>query len=340
MAYVSLRGTEHYYEWITAQGDDGLDRATKSPPSQLGAKPVMLFIHGWGGSARYWQSTASQLSDGFDCLLYDLRGFGRSRCQGDQPNQPLGHSPSAPALAPFDIQCYADDIVALLDQFGLERVWLQSHSMGTSIAALFLAQHPQRVERAILTCAGIFEYRKPVFELFYFFGRYVVQFRPGWLAQIPFADWAFMQRFLHRPLAKALREDFLQDFLMADGAAALGTLQSAVSKQAAEEMPTYFSQLSMPTLLLSGEYDQIIPVRLGVSAAALNPEHIDHQVMPGTGHFPMLEDSPGYLQRVRTFLGLSPTEAAAPASSPPAGQDGNFASAGGETPAPTTLLNR
>ncbi len=294
MAYITIQGTDHYYEWIT--------QADGKPSEQPTGKPVMLFVHGWGGSARYWQSTAQALSDDFDCLLYDMRGFGRSRRQGSSDNVPLGNATSPEALAPFDIQCYSDDILALLDQFGLEKIWLQSHSMGTSIATLFLAQHPERVEQAILTCAGIFEYRKLVFELFYFFGRYVVQFRPKWMAQIPFADWAFMQRFLHRPLAKPLREEFLEDFIMADGAASLGTLKSSVSKQAADEMPQYFRELSMPTLLISGEFDQIIPARLGVSAAVLNPENIDHQVMPKTGHFPMLEDSESYLQRVRQFL--------------------------------------
>jgi pimeloyl-ACP methyl ester carboxylesterase len=294
MAYLSIQGTEHYYEWVTQRDN--------TPAQDPTGKPVMLFVHGWGGSARYWQSTAEALRDDFDCLLYDMRGFGRSRRQGSIGNLPLGSVTSPDDLAPFDIQCYADDILALLDHLGLERVWLQTHSMGTSIATLFLAQHPERVEQAILTCAGIFEYRKWVFELFYFFGRYVVQFRPKWMAQIPFADWAFMQRFLHRPLAKPLREEFLADFLMADGAASLGTLKSAVSKQAADDRPQYFAQLQVPTLLISGEYDQIIPARLGVSAAKLNPERIDHQIMPATGHFPMLEDSEGYLQRVRQFL--------------------------------------
>ncbi len=294
MAYITLQGTDHYYEWIT--------QADGQPSEQPTGKPVMLFVHGWGGSARYWQSTAQALSDQFDCLLYDMRGFGRSRRQGNSDNVSLGNATSPEALAPFDIQCYADDILALLDHFKLDRVWLQAHSMGTSIAALFLAQHPERVEQAVLACGGIFEYRKLVFELFYFFGRYVVQFRPKWMARIPFADWAFMQRFLHRPLPKAIREEFLQDFLMADGAASLGTLKSAVSKQAADEMPQYFGELSMPTLLISGEHDQIIPARLGVGAAVLNPDNIDHQIMPKTGHFPMLEDSENYLQRVKQFL--------------------------------------
>ncbi|MHC5830082.1 MAG: alpha/beta fold hydrolase, partial [Nostoc sp.] len=66
MPYINVRGVEHYYEWV------------KKPSGSL-VKPVMVFMHGWAGSARYWQNIADALSEQFDCLLYDLRGFGRSR---------------------------------------------------------------------------------------------------------------------------------------------------------------------------------------------------------------------------------------------------------------------
>ena len=64
MAYITLNGVEHYYEWIC----DGTE----------GHRPTLVFLHGWGGSARYWEQTAHAMKHEFDCLLYDLRGFGRS----------------------------------------------------------------------------------------------------------------------------------------------------------------------------------------------------------------------------------------------------------------------
>ena len=56
MAYIKVRGVEHYYQWIKQTSSDS-------------SKPVMVFIHGWAGSARYWESTARVLSEQFDCLL-------------------------------------------------------------------------------------------------------------------------------------------------------------------------------------------------------------------------------------------------------------------------------
>jgi len=56
MVKIKVRGVEHYYEWV--KGD-----------SAASSKPVMVFVHGWAGSDRYWESTARAIGDKFDCLL-------------------------------------------------------------------------------------------------------------------------------------------------------------------------------------------------------------------------------------------------------------------------------
>ncbi|NET10336.1 MAG: alpha/beta hydrolase, partial [Symploca sp. SIO2B6] len=168
MAYVSIRGVDHYVEWIS---DRGLSLQISQPNP---GKPVMVFLHGWGGSARYWHRTAHQLADRYDCLLYDLRGFGRSPLP-----RPI---PAAVEALGYELEGYADDLESLLVTLGLEDISLNAHSAGASIAVLFLNRHPHRTQRAILTCHGIFEYEAIAFKAFHFVGRYVVQFRPPWLA--------------------------------------------------------------------------------------------------------------------------------------------------------------
>jgi pimeloyl-ACP methyl ester carboxylesterase len=278
MAFISINGVEHYYEWITV--DKG-DRPT--------GKPVMVFLHGWAGSARYWESTAAALSGEFDCLLYDMRGFGRS---------PL---PKEPIESSYELKTYARDLAQLLTALNLSRVFINAHSTGASIATLFLNLYPEKVEKAILTCSGIFEYDEKAFAAFHKFGGYVVKFRPPWLASIPLVDRMFMARFLYRSLPSDVSLAFLQDFLMADRQAAMGTMVTAVSKKAAEEMPGEFSRLRVPTLLVAGEFDRIIPAIMGQQAAALS-EQVEFVIIPKTAHFPMLEDAATYLQRIRDFL--------------------------------------
>jgi pimeloyl-ACP methyl ester carboxylesterase len=173
MPYICVRGVEHYYEWIKAENGASV-------------KPVMVFVHGWAGSARYWESTAKALVNDFDCLLYDMRGFGRS-----SGRSPLAQATIAvaDATAPaqqaeaveeltYELDEYARDLAALLDALKIERIYLNAHSTGASVATLFLNLYPERVEKAILTCSGVFEYDEKAFSAFHKFGGYVVKFRP------------------------------------------------------------------------------------------------------------------------------------------------------------------
>jgi pimeloyl-ACP methyl ester carboxylesterase len=283
MPALNVRGTDHYYEWVT--------ETSSTEPT---GKPVLVFIHGWAGSARYWEATARALTPEFDCLLYDLRGFGRS-----QLPRPI---PQDVAALGYELEGYADDLALLLEGLGLERVYLNAHSTGGSIAVLFLNRYPERAVKLILTCNGVFEYDETSFAAFHKFGGYVVKFRPAWLVNIPWVDQLFMARFLHRSIPSHAKRAFLEDFLTADYEAALGTIYTAVSEKAAHEMPREFSALKIPTLLISGQYDQIIPAKMGQQAAALNDRCIQFIEMSKTSHFPMLEDPEVYLNHVQAFL--------------------------------------
>lgn len=288
MPYVAVNGVDHYYEWICEAGSHPSDKPGKT------GKPVMVFVHGWAGSARYWQSTAQAISDDFDCLLYDLRGFGRSKAA----------TPDAMAANPdlINLESFAEDLKELLDALNLKSVFLNAHSLGGSVGLYFLERYPNYVEKAILTCNGSFEYDKLSFDAFHKFGGYVVSFRPQWLRKVPLAPTFFMSRFLKRSIPYAEKKAFLDDFLIADEATAMGTMRTAVSKHATEAIPKAYEALQVPTLLISGQHDKIIPAKLGKQAATLSSQ-VEYVVIDKTAHFPMLEDADTYLRTVSDFLG-------------------------------------
>jgi len=296
MPYETVHGVQHFYQWITSP-----DRANNQAPNPQPNRPVMVFIHGWGGSSRYWECTARSLTDRYDCLLYDMRGFGRSRLPTPDRNAAPRFATKTELERDYALEAYVDDLAELLDILGLDRVSLNAHSMGASVATLFINRHRDRVDRAILTCSGLFDYNPVTFNLFHAVSRWVVILRPRWMTAIAGLEGLFMQRFLHREIPLQDKRDFLADFVLADFDAALGTIYTSVSYHAATIMPSEFARVDVPTLLIAGEHDIIIPALMGQRAAKLSSA-IDYCEIPDTAHFPMLEDATSYRTAIADFL--------------------------------------
>ncbi len=259
----------------------------ETPSGQPTGKPVLVFLHGWGGSSRYWRSTAQALADRYDPLRIDWCGFGEAADRA--------------ATGDFRLTAYAADLRALLQSQGLGPVTLVAHSMGCSVTALLLEQWPEGICRAVLTCGGVFDYQPQAFALFQTLSQGIVRLRPAWLPRVPGIAPLFMARFLHRPLDAAEQQAFLEDFVRADERAASGTLRDCFTAETAAALPRAYGAIACPTLLLSGQCDRIIPAELGTAAAALNPR-LDHRVLPQVGHFPMLEDPEGFRLVLGAFL--------------------------------------
>jgi len=98
----------------------------------------ILCIHGITANCRFWDCLASALASHHRVIAMDLRGRGLS----DKP--PTGYS----------IEHHCKDVLALMNNQGLERPVLMGHSLGAFISLVFAAQYPQRVDRLILVDGG------------------------------------------------------------------------------------------------------------------------------------------------------------------------------------------
>ena len=95
-----------------------------------GRGPVVLALHGLGGSGRYWRGLAERLGDDVMLIAPDLAGFGSS---------------DAPATD-IDRHLLLGDVDAIVARFGRdEQVQVVGHSMGGVLAALWTARHRERV---------------------------------------------------------------------------------------------------------------------------------------------------------------------------------------------------
>jgi pimeloyl-ACP methyl ester carboxylesterase len=107
-------------------------------PSRPGAPPVIA-VHGITANSRAWGPTARALGDRATVIAHDLRGRGASN--------------GLPG--PYGVAVHAADILAVLDHLGLARAVLVGHSLGAYVVARFAADHPDRVQSAVLVDGGL-----------------------------------------------------------------------------------------------------------------------------------------------------------------------------------------
>jgi lipase len=107
------------------------------PPEEADA--VVLAVHGITSSHMAFRATARELGTvpGLCLLAPDLRGRGRSALPG-----------------PYGFAHHIGDLLAVLDDAGVERVVLAGHSMGAYVAARLAADHPDRVAALVLLDGG------------------------------------------------------------------------------------------------------------------------------------------------------------------------------------------
>ena len=98
-----------------------------------GAGEPLVLLHGWPEFWYVWRKNIGPLSEHFDVVAPDLRGFGLSEKPGlpDPPGRLLDE--------------LAEDLLGLADALGLEKFGIVSHDVGSFVAQRFAARYPERV---------------------------------------------------------------------------------------------------------------------------------------------------------------------------------------------------
>jgi pimeloyl-ACP methyl ester carboxylesterase len=116
VAFASADGAEIYYE-VHGEG------------------PAVLFVHGSGGHhAAWWQQTPYFTKRNYSVVTLDLRGFGRSTSE----------------LEEYDSLEFPGDILAVLEDAGIDKAVLVGQSIGASAALKVAVRHPERSAGVVL----------------------------------------------------------------------------------------------------------------------------------------------------------------------------------------------
>jgi len=295
MATIEILGVPHAYQ---------LTAPTSSPQS-------LVFVHDWLNSRGYWQPVISCLSDDFQCLSYDLRGFGKSqpkaktdyireqtffsltstRQKSIEPeasrssplseNLPAAYAQEGAAsysdavVNPFDSlytpEAYAQDLAALLQQLNITSAWLIGHSLGGTIALWGATQMPECVKGVICINAGGGIYLKEAYEQFRLEGQRFLQIRPRWLTSLPLIDLLFTRASVARPLDRYWARQRMIDFVVADPEAALGTLLDSTTEEEINHLPQLVSQMKQPVYFLAGAEDKVMEPKYVRHLASFHP---------------------------------------------------------------------
>ncbi|MFF4955485.1 alpha/beta fold hydrolase [Streptomyces sp. NPDC001222] len=270
---------------------------TKLAHRALGDGPTVVCLPGGPMQACAYLGDLGGLSAHQRLIMPDLRGTGQSA----QPKDP----------GTFRCDRLVDDVEALREHLGLDRMTLLAHSAGANLAALYVSRHPERVDRLALITPSVLavgvtiggEDRRATARLRrhepWFPAAYTAleaitagQGTPGsWQAIAPFfyGSWDPTAR-AHRAAEDEQRNPEAARIFAADGAFDPDATRTALARFVA------------PVLLLAGEVDVAAPPRAVAEFAALFPG-ARPVVQPGAGHFPWLDDADRFVSTTRAFLG-------------------------------------
>jgi pimeloyl-ACP methyl ester carboxylesterase len=241
-----------------------------------GAGPALVLIHGWLMDLTAWDAEQPAWSRRFRVLRMDRRGFGRSS--------------GTPCFA-----CDADDVLALLDDRGVERASLLGMSQGARVALDLAQRAPGRVSALVLDGApaldglpgGPWLQETPL-------DRYRKLLAAGGLdaLRVELAAHPLMQLHSREPAARQAIEAMLARYTGAD-------LADATAAQPSR--PVDLTQLRLPVLVVNGERDTAQRLAVGTALADAIPG-ARRRIIPAAGHLACLDQPAAYARIVSDFL--------------------------------------
>jgi pimeloyl-ACP methyl ester carboxylesterase len=248
-------------------------------------QPIVL-IHGTSASLHTWEGWAAALRGQRRVIRFDLPGFALT---GPQPQ------------ADYTIDAYVRFVAALLDQLGVQRAVLAGNSLGGQIAWSFAAAQPQRVTRLVLVDAAGYDFESTSVPLAFRVAR-LPMLAPLLEHTLPRGMVEGSVRNVYGDPSKVTPElvDLYYDMALREGnRRALGLRM----RQRLAVQPERIAMLRLPTLILWGGLDRLIPPE---NARRFAQDIAGSQlvVFDDLGHVPHEEDPARTVAVVRQFLGL------------------------------------
>ena len=236
-----------------------------------GAGPVVVFTHGYPLSSDAWENQMLFLSRrGFRVVAHDRRGFGRS--------SQAGHG--------YDYDTFADDLATLIDALDVKKITLVGHSMGGGEVARYISRHgEQRVSKAafiasvtpFLLQTETNPHGAPA-EIFAGMQAALLADRAQWTKDVTMPYYSY-----NRP-GVAVSEGVRQDYWRQGMATGMVAAHDAISAFAETDFRDDLAKVTVPTLIVHGTDDQIVPIEIAGRLTASIVKHARLEEYEGGSH--------------------------------------------------------
>lgn len=255
-----------------------------------GQGPTIVLLHGFSASLHTWEPWVRRLSGDYRLVSIDLPGHGLTRT-------PDGYVTSVQGNVAF--------VKAAAEQLHLPPFVLVGNSMGGGVAWNYALAHPQDLRAIVLVSPGGWPRQEENEEtplVFKMMGSPVGRTILRYADPRPVAGPGLKDAYLDEKLVTPAVVDRYVDFARAPGRRAM--LLSRRPQQQAT--PQTFAAVSVPTLILHGEQDKLIPVADGKAMAQAIPG-ARLIVYPQVGHIAMEQIPDRSAADLRAFVeGLPP----------------------------------
>ena len=236
-----------------------------------GTGPVVTFSHGWPLNADMWDGQMLFLAqNGFRVVAHDRRGHGRS----------------SQASSGNDMDGYADDLAAVIEALDLKQVTLVGHSTGGGEVARYIGRYgTSRVAKAVLIAAvpplvlktdanpdGL-----PI-ELFDDLRAKLANDRSQ-----AYREFAAPFYGANRPGAK-VSQGLLDQFWAWSMQSGLKNAYESIKAFSETDFTEDLKKFDVPTLVLHGEDDQVVPVKNSAKKSAQLIKGAKEIYYPGAPH--------------------------------------------------------
>jgi non-heme chloroperoxidase len=236
-----------------------------------GTGPVLTFSHGWPLNADAWDGQMLFFAqNGFRVVAHDRRGHGRSS-QTSSGN---------------DMNGYADDLAAVIDALDLRDVTLVGHSTGGGEVVRYISRHgTKRVARVVLIAAvPPLMLKTPAnpeglpMEVFDTLRASAASDRSQF-----YKDLAVQFYGANRPGAK-VSQGILDQFWLWSMQAGLKNAYDSIKAFSETDFTEELKKIDVPTLVMHGEDDQIVPVKDSAKKSARLIKGAKEIYYPGAPH--------------------------------------------------------